>query len=401
MITEERYFQMLLEEVEIQLGCKITSATECEKLSQELATNFSIQLTSQSIRRMYKLIKYDGGFNKHSLNCLSQYCYYQDYEDFKNKKSLNDLDRYFQFQHKDEFQNNFFQISEELCYQLIDSPQLLMNSLQQLLENPMARKYFMEHHPMRDLLCTPYILYFQEYLKHNNSHEAKLFAYGFLFHAAFLSSNDELMQLYYQKILETPIGKEVFVIPAGRKYGIMLLYADKIGDENLFKNYFEEMKKARTFYFTQSESSVCSFEYMVLEELIYTQRKAEIQYLLENQTTQKYPDQSFVPEKRKISHQQVWLILSARAYQILENHEQSKSILSEINLEFLTIGWQKYYSIIYYYTIFPYSKEQRKISKKLSTLIVETKISYWQTKMEELANPKKIQASNISTPVLY
>jgi hypothetical protein len=248
-----------------------------------------------------------------------------------------------------------------------------------------ARKYFMEHHPLRDMIGTVYSQYFLAYLKFNTSNQAKIFAYGFLFKSSFLLQNTELMELYYNKVNQTSLNDEVHVIPAALKYGVQLLYADFTQNECLFQKYFGEMKKVRLQYRKSSEKSVCSFEYTVLESLIFTNRTKEMKYLIENTTLQVDSDLDFIPTERKNTHVEVWNILCAAAYQKMGNELKTAFYLNLVNLEKLGIGWTKYYSLMYYFVKLKCAEknQQSPIISKLRSLISETYFSYYQSLLND------------------
>lgn len=249
---------------------------------------------------------------------------------------------------------------------------------------PLARKYFIEHHPLRDMIGSVYSQYFLGYLKFNTCNQAKIFAYGFLFKSAFLAQNEELMELYYKKVKETELTEDVHVIPAGLKYGVQLLYADFTRNEYLFRKHFTEMKKARLKYVSASEKSVCSFEYTVLESLIFTNRTIEMKFLIENNTFQKNNDEGFIPSKRKSTHDEVWKILCATVYQRMDEKEKTEQYLNRVNLENLEIGWTKYYSIIYYFVKLRITNQDQQaiIISRIKTLIDETYFCYYDNLLD-------------------
>lgn len=188
------------------------------------------------------------------------------------------------------------------------------------------------------------------------------------------------MDLYYNKVKETELTENVHVIPAGLKFGVQLLYADFTGNENLFKRYFAEMKKARLRYRTASEKSVCSFESTVLESLIFTNRSQEMKFLIENNTFQVNNDEDYIPSKRKETHDEVWKILCAVAYQKMGDKKNTERFLNQINLKNLGTGWKKYYSLLYYSVYFHSAQQDQKIEcfSKLKILIGETYFCYYQ-----------------------
>lgn len=187
------------------------------------------------------------------------------------------------------------------------------------------------------------------------------------------------MELYYRKVKETEINDEIHVIPAGLKYGVQLLYADFMGNESLFKKYFAEMNQARLKYINVSGKSVCSFEFSVLESLIFTNRTKEMKFLIEKNTDQINNDEGFIPAKRKRTHDEVWKILCASAYQKMGAKENTEKVLNRVNLENLEIGWTKYYSIMFYFVQLNGSEnnQHRDVISKLKKLIDETYFSYY------------------------
>lgn len=270
-------------------------------------------------------------------------------------------------------------MSEILCHKISESPAHLSNIHHQLLKYPQARTFFMEHHPMRDLAGTVYTQYFQEYLKYEHSNEAKLFAYGFLYMAAFLTENRSFMQIYFQQILETELTPEVYILPAGRKFGVQLLHYWFLKDNKNFNEKYSEMLEARNIYKKVSEKSVCSFEYAVLEHLIFTDKTEEMLFLIENNTSQIFSDREFVRQERKENHEECWKIMCAVAYFKMEEYAICEKYLSEVFLEKLSVGWQKYFSIVFYFIKFEFADidEKSEIKTRIEKFVAETNFTYY------------------------
>lgn len=379
-----------------EFGKQICTATDCDQLRRILKAQFNANLSSQTLRRFFGLIKSDSKSSHFTLDLLSRYCRFLDFKDFRTSYSEIQLELFFTDTCNCDV--DYWQKSEMLCRQITDSPELLVNTHHRLMAFPMVRKYFIENHPLRDLIGTVYSQYFLAYLKFNQSSEAKIFAYGFLFQSAFLQQNEELMELYFKKVKDTALSEKVHVIPAGLKYGVQLLYADFTGNEYLFRKYFAEMKKARLIYQESSEKSVCSFENTVLESLIFTKRTKEMKFLIDHHTFQKDHDQSFIPSERKKTHEEVWNILCAAAYQKMDDHLKAEDFLKRTNLENLGIGWKKYYSIMYYFVELKATEasNQKPIISKLRILINETFFSYYEDLLNDYleASPEKMPQEN-------
>ena len=378
MNREISVVNQLRKNIEKKFGKDIQTATDCDNLVSLITRDCKTNISSQTLRRFFGLIKTTSGYSHFTLDLLSQFCGYSNFKDFRNACNNQELELF--FGNSDNTNHNYWDRSEQLCQQIIKSPDLLVSTHHRLMSFPMARKYFMENHPLRDLLGSVYAQYFLAYLKYNTSNEAKIFAYGFLFQSSFLLQNTESMDLYYNKVKETELTENVHVIPAGLKFGVQLLYADFTGNENLFKRYFAEMKKARLRYRTASEKSVCSFESTVLESLIFTNRSQEMKFLIENNTFQVNNDEDYIPSKRKETHDEVWKILCAVAYQKMGDKKNTERFLNQINLKNLGTGWKKYYSLLYYSVYFHSAQLDQKIEcfSKLKILIGETYFCYYQ-----------------------
>ena len=393
MKRESGIVTQLQKRVTEKFGKKIYTATDCENLAHDLKENLNEVVSSQTLRRFFGLIKATSKTSIFTLDLLSRYCGFEDYENFRQSCCSGELEQF--FGSGEDNGKNFWTKSEQLCRDISGSPELLITTHYRLMSFPLVRKYFMENHPMRDMLGTVYSQYFLSYLKFNQTNEAKIFAYGFLFQSAFLLENDELLELVHSKVSETELTPDVHVIPAGLKFGVMLLYADYTGDEASFTKTFEMMKIFRAKYIPASRESVCSFEYTVLESLIFTGRTEEMRFLLENNTFYTSSKPSSIPPERKRTHDEVWNILCAFAYNKIGDVAAARKYLTCVNLDNLGFGWKKYYSIIFYLVQLELSdpKDRHKILIKLRQLVEETRFSFFETQLATYENAVLPRAS--------
>lgn len=373
MQLSDRYLQLLRQAINTRFGKAVNSHPDCVRLAKQLNS-----VGDQTLRRLFGLVIYKGGYSKYTLDALAQYCGYLGFTDFEQRQVTAELDLFFQSNANQG--KNSWEKSEALCKRVSKSPVLLTEIHHQLMKYPLARTFFMEFHPMRDLSCTVYAQYFNEYLKYSHSNENKIFAYGFLFMGAFLSENEEFMGIYYREMKRVRWVPEVFVVAAGRKFGVPLLYSWLKKDEKSFAKAYQEMLKAKEFYRPASEKSVCSFEYGVLEHLIFTDKTEEMRFLIEHNTFQSHPDREFVPENRKACHDEVWKILCAAAYFKMGEIAICREYADQVDLKKLSVGWEKYYSILYYFVRWKLAEvqEQPKLRGILSNLIDETYFTYYR-----------------------
>lgn len=393
---EERNLHHLRRAVSKQFGKEVNTSVHCTELSVEIQKD-GILINPQTFRRFFGLIKNSGGFSVYTLDALASYCGHLDYSTYKKTLIESELELFLNEIGRTESKDDYWKISDDLCRKIIEAPPLLVSIHHKLLKYPLARTFFMEHHPMRDLAGTVYSQYFKDYLKYENSNEAKLFAYGFLYMGAFLTENEEFMDLYFQKIKEIELTPEVYILPAGRKFGVMLLHSFFRKDDHTFNKIFNEMLAVRENYRETSEKSVCSFEYAVLEHLIFTDKAEEMLFLIDHNISQIYSDKKFIPQDRKENHEECWNIMCAVAYLKMKDYLNSKLFLDKVNLENLSLGWQKYYAIQYYIVkyIFSDPSEKGNILNKLSQLIDDTHFVYYSNILNilESRNRKKLYSA--------
>ncbi len=368
-----------------KLGKEVIRMSDCESLSKLLENELKLNVSAQSLRRFFGLIKYDGGFSAYTLDALARFCGFENYSKFKKEVFQHEMAGFFS-QDEAKSEAEFWKMGAALATRIGKSPALLVELHHNLLTYPLARQFFLEHHPLRDMAATVYAQYFHEYLKYNQTNEAKLFAYGFLYVGAFLCQNNELSNLYFLQVQATPLTPEVHVLPAGRKFGVILLHADHCGDEKLFNTTYDDMVEACVTYREASQRSVCSFEYTVLEHLIFTDRKKEITFLIENNTPQLQEDLPYVTASRKKNHLEIWNILCAYAYHKMGEREKAQEYLMKTKLELLEYGWKKYYTILYLFVKydFVHQSEKSAVIMQLQTLVDETYFSYFQAHISEL-----------------
>ena len=396
MDTERKIFIELRKAVSAKLGKEISSSSHCDELSIELK-KIGFIINAQTFRRFFGLIKSSGNFHIFTLDALSQYCEFPDFSSFKKNLIENELDIFFGDLDGKHPEFNYWALSENICRKIIDSPSMLASVHHQLVKYPLARTFFIEHHPMRDLAGTVYAQYFHDYLKYEHANEAKLFAYGFLYMSAFLTENGEFMEIYAQKIRETELTSEVYVLPAARKFGVALLQSWLKNKERDFKEIYDQMLIARETYKESSEKSVCSFEYAVLEHLIFTDKTEEMRFLIENNTFQIHHDREFIPQDRKENHEVCWNIMCAVAYLKMEDYAECEKYLDKVHLEKLSLGWKKYYSILFYFVKYEFANFEEKlvIENKLSGLIEDTHMVYFSKQLKSLVN-KNLENRNFA-----
>nr|WP_185148091.1 hypothetical protein [Ornithobacterium rhinotracheale] len=405
------------------------------KDSQELANFIRVQnvpVSSQTIRRIFGLIKYDSKPSLEVLNAFANYVGYDHFNHFLSDNLESQLD--FLFSEKAETQDywdaceklsyellsspemvaicqekhflsdnlesqldflfsekaetqDYWDACEKLSYELLSSPEMVAICQEKLTKLPLARDYFIENHPLRDLICTGYAMYFQEYLKYKYTLESRLFAYGFLFIGAFLSENRPFIDIYYQQMENTPITyppNGVFHLPAARKFGVPLLHAWLYRDEKRFREKFNEMLKVRPMYEYSSKYHAFSFDQEIVEHLALTDRFEEMRYIVDTTLAQVNPDTT--ASSRQTSQHETWKILKAYVYLNTGEKTLAENYFKAVNLSLINPGWQKYYTILYHFVgyYFCSSRQKKETIKKIEELINETHFTFYYQLLETL-----------------
>jgi hypothetical protein len=86
----QNFETLLKQEVEKLFGKKITIATDCTQLSKLVLQATNENISSQTIRRFWGIVKYENKISNFTRNVLSKYIGYKDYNDFINKVKNNE-----------------------------------------------------------------------------------------------------------------------------------------------------------------------------------------------------------------------------------------------------------------------------------------------------------------------
>lgn len=120
MSSDFSSIQILKQDVCKCFGKQIVTAKDCDDLSTLLFQKFNKNLSSQTLRRFFGLIKTDSNASVFTLDLLSAFCGFTDFQDFLTNYSSSELENF--FAGNDEFGKDYWQKSEFLCQQISESP---------------------------------------------------------------------------------------------------------------------------------------------------------------------------------------------------------------------------------------------------------------------------------------
>ncbi|AFL97934.1 hypothetical protein Ornrh_1784 [Ornithobacterium rhinotracheale DSM 15997] len=386
-LIEVVYNQKHIDLLKLGVVKKFGRSIETHKDSKELAVFVKVDnapVSAQTIRRIFGLIKNEHKPSIPILNALASYVGYENFNHFLSENLESQLE--FLFSENVNTQD-YWDACEKLSYALLDSPEMVAICQEKLTKLPIAREYFIENHPLRDLVCTGYAMYFQEYLKYKYTNESRLYAYGFLFVGAFLSENKPYIDIYHEQVEKTPLiypPNGVFHLPAARKFGVSLLHAWLNQDEKRFHEKFNEMLSVRPLYEYSSKYHAFSFDQEMIEHLVLTDRFHEMRMIIDTTVPQVNPD--VTSSSRQTSHQETWKILKAYVYLNTGERKLAENYYKAVNLSLINPGWQKYYTILYYFVKYHFSsiRKKKEVLKKIEELIDITHFTFYHRWIKEL-----------------
>ena len=109
--------------------------------------------------------------------------------------------------------------------------------------------------------------------------EAEIFVSGMFFKRALLSENKNDIEKYFQIIDNIVLTKDVHNIPAGRKFGVPLMYYHLTNDVINFNKTFNEVLTIRYNYTSRMDYNGTNFDSTIIEHLLLLGRYEEIKII--------------------------------------------------------------------------------------------------------------------------
>lgn len=353
--------KVLKEQVLLISKIKLNRSVDCDTLAKVVSTKTKEYINGISFKRLFGFTKYPFNPSIQTLNILSRFVGVNSWYDFES--SLNDkhpiskqeLDIYLSSYDMD-FVNNIEphegglqSISRKIAIRFREDPNTLLRNVDYLVNKPYAQIFFVEHFPDYDNLCTYYYKVIESYLKFKQTKEAQLFGNCMLFLKSFwlLNKNDCGKYLILINKLTPDLNIHPYII--GRFYACNLLYNSffKKG-ESIEKIYSEFLnlrkrlpKNGNHFY------DFPAAEYIVSEALFHCKEYQKCIDVIELSFKDFHFKMEFVRKGYYRQMQLLWL-LSSKKINIKTNIEEPLKKINPKNFYFIS---QKYFSVLYFYTI--------------------------------------------------
>lgn len=300
-IISKTLVEQLRQKVAASFGKPINHGFECVALSNEIKKHTDEYLSSQSLRRFFGFLPSDFSPAINTLNILSRYCRYFDWNDFvrkAQKKSYTPLTSkeeillyldFYNLQLHDEKDINFHNACRIINSRILSNPTLFESLAKPLAENRLARVFFYERFPFIDGLCSGYERGVNLYLRNTKEiEESQVYGICLLMLGAFLSEDMKLLHTSFAKLGPYQLHTQWHPFIIARFIGSHLLFYHATGQEDLkntwleqahhYGRYFTSVSRIGYWKFPYYQFMICDYlnlvkEYLASNELMYPFKK--------------------------------------------------------------------------------------------------------------------------------
>jgi hypothetical protein len=383
----------LRQNVSSTFGKQISRSFECEVLSTQVKAATGEYLSPQSLRRFFGFL--DSGFNPaiNSLNILSRYCGYFDWDDFVSRSqrqtyvpltTKEEMALYLDFyklQLQDEQDINFHNACRIINTRILNSPALLRGLAKPLAQNPVAQVYFYERFPFIDGLCCGYERSIKLYLQHKKSEEAQVFGICLLLLGAFLSKDNKLLHIIFAKLRRYSLQDKWHPFIIGRFIGSHLLFYHAMGQEEAKLGWLEQAKHYSNHFASASHIRYWKFPYyqfMVCDYLNLV-REYRLSYKL------LFPFRSIKHGELTVEegYYDALLIIAYVSSSRITKAEQAGKAFQEAGLQKLGVIFKNYFTIQYLLvclqsTSLGHIKKRKELLRRVDLFIRQTGFIYFR-----------------------
>ncbi len=236
-------YKDLVESIQKTFGSRILYSKDCLLLSDDIYDNIQVRISAQTLRRLMNFIHDGVKISNTSLNYLSTYCGYDNYNDFiglyngnnvlVDSKDIKYIKLFFSINPKNsETDENYHNVSKNIAKLLLRDNDLLSSTSTFLAKNKSAQIYFFERFPFIDGLSSGYSIHLSKYLKEKNNYESQLFGMSLLYFGYAMSNNSKRSDVL--KLINAIPEEQIYhPFPLARKF------ASNILEHYLNQNEFE------------------------------------------------------------------------------------------------------------------------------------------------------------------
>ena len=338
--------ECLSKEVENVFYRKIATSTNCDHLSREIQIKTSHYISSQTLRRLYGLVKTNTSPSLFTLDALSQYCGYENWDQFCSEKRDIDspsaqaesfskwvLDFYKAPLPKLWPSDDYFIACKNIAERIVTDNSLFRKLPSKLATLPSGQILFFECFPYIDGLGNGYQKHLKIYLQNkSNDWQSQIFANCLLFFGSVLTKKESQIKKYYSIInsITCPLPDQLHDIPTARYLGAQILYNKLMGNNDEVLRWLQLVWHQYTPYYKKDEYAFCNYFFVLSEYLFLAGLYIECVELLtyaENPKWKKY----FVNYPVDLGYYEVAKVMIAISNLKIGNSSKGKQILEKVN----------------------------------------------------------------------
>ena len=363
--------------VEQKFGRPIVSSKDANDLANFLTSANIGNINAQTLRRLFGLVPTNFSPSVYTLDTLSFYVANCSWAQYNPSNKINNTTKIIANLFLNFYADPNF-IESNVVDAIAQNEELQNILLDKIAPLKHARIDFFGVRPLRDFLNKVYKRSLLTYTKSKPTNEAFIFSYGLLFLGAFLTENFEETKRYFLLMEQTPLSDEVFNTPAGRKFGVPLIYYHMTGNENQFKKVFNDCLNTREKYKQLMDYHNSNFDSIVIEYLLLINRLDEAKLILKLHIKEK--------KKKKVKdhfpyYPQLFNLICGCA-------TGDKTLLTYFDINQLRLGERKYYNLIFIcYQLKMINRttvlKRKKLLKQLGQLVKDTGYTWFYKLVEE------------------
>ncbi len=373
---------ILKKEVEQTFGRRIVSSRDCIQLSEEIFNKIGYKINSNTLRRLFGLVKSIYLPSHATLTMLAKYCGFNSVEELSdlNIKEesgeqhisqnivLNFLISLFKEINTNDAEATYRSIITQVIFFLDRNPQLADKLQREIAKTKFGQEYYFERSVHVDKLNDYYGDGLRYYMNEKQTDESKLFAYSLLVFRYWLTRNEAMLIKSFQAIPEYKAGKSIHPRFLGRYFAAHLFHAHVTGRNT--EEILAEAQKHHTSLKNMEgrEQPLPHFEHLLSEALILTGHYQEgleyVRYVSERVQRPEDQDKHYIFQKNNV--------LEAIALSKLGAEKDANLLLNRISSAQFSPFSKKFYTILYLHLAIELKRREEGYITQLRSLIEST-----------------------------
>lgn len=285
---------VLKTEVEQTFGRPVFTSKDCIQLSDEIFAKTKVQVSPNTLRRLFGLVKADCDPSKSTLNILAKYCGFHSIgsipEEINADHSTRNLDKesilHFLVHLFEEVpmhemkQEAYLVLLKHTLFILNRDEHLAKDFQRQIAKTLNGQLFYFEQFVNLDKLDGYYGDGLRYYANEKNTPEAECFVYSLLVFRYWLTEESEKLREAYKHLQKYKGYKFRTADLCGKFFSASLLYAYTTGESRL--QLLQEVQKSHMALSARKEKAndFPSFEHQVAFALVLTEQYAEALYFI-------------------------------------------------------------------------------------------------------------------------